>query len=810
MKYLIFLSFITVFTAYGFGQTISISGNDTLCDCSNAASIFNQGTANFIDVTGGVDYSSNMNDTITFCPDGGASKIGVAFGINSGFTWDVDGSDSIYVYDGPNTSSPLMGVYNSVTNPNGFNDRASWENTSGCLTIVFISDGADEGTGWEGLVSCATPMQPYDVHMQAYINGEANGANDIIGDLIPNDSGYVDVCFGDSIMFVALPDFPYDPSVTGQGGYDQVNTYTTEWLFSDGMTTSTNDTVWFKPNSRNGFLVTLIISDTVGQVAGISSVVRVSTIPSFATCRALNDTICEGQATELFGGITPGDTVGVDPTQGSVALGGNFQEIFELPDGSGINYETEVLIASFPAGLTVQNSTDIVSLCINMEHSFIGDLEMQLICPNGQTADIFNSFDGFSELIPDGFEGGGDYIGGAYDNNTGNIGVCEEYCFSDISSAMQSWDLGYTTTNATGPSSGNMIIPGLYNPEEAFFPALQGCPINGSWTIRIRDNRGVDDGFICSWGIEFDAVLNPNHETYTPSIVSEFWSPDPTIITGSSDTAILVAPPIGTTGYVFNVEDSYGCAYDTIINVEALQGPSISGPLVGCIGPNAGVQFSNTFAPEGGVWSAPSELTNKFSPTFINQGFTSNTAGTFTVTFIDNLCNETLEQQVTFSPEPSANIVLESSPICRGDSMLLTVETSDPNNVIWNNDLTMTSASIYVSEAGIYTAEVTNQCGSAADNFELFLIDCKVPNVITPNGDGQNDKFFTNIAETYPDTEILIFNRWGGKVYKNENYDNSWNGVDNGGNKLSSGTYYYIISYDNDTKSEKGFITIME
>ena len=142
--------------------------------------------------------------------------------------------------------------------------------------------------------------------------------------------------------------------------------------------------------------------------------------------------------------------------------------------------------------------------------------------------------------------------------------------------------------------------------------------------------------------------------------------------------------------------------------------------------------------------------------------------------------------------------------------MLVTLETSDPNNVIWNNNPLLNTTTIAVTEGGFYTAEVTNQCGSASDVFELFIEDCVIPNVITPNGDGQNDVFYTNIAETYTDTHVTIYNRWGRKVYENTNYDNSWNGVNNGGGALAGGTYYYILTYNNGTKDEKGFITLIK
>ncbi len=812
MKKIILTGIMGVVGLLSFGQSTTIADNDTLCDCSNSSSIFNAGTPNFTDAQGSSNYAPNSNDTITFCPDAGASKISVAFATNIGYTWDIDASDTLYVYDGPNTSSPLIGAYNSATNPNGFNAQASWSNPSGCLTFVFISDGANEGTGWNAKIGCANPPQPYIIHMTGYINGQANGAGDNLSDLTPADTGYVDICLGDSVMFVASPEFPYDPTVTGTGGYDQINTHAIFWETSSGDTSS-NDTMWFKPLGQAGYLITLTVKDTFPQTQSIQSIVRVSTTPSFATCHALNDTICDGQATELIGGIIPGDTVGVDPTTGAVELGGTFATLTYLPDGSGQNYTTDIAISGFPTGLTIQNATDIQKICLSMEHSYLGDLEMKLTCPNGQSVDIFNAYIG-NGLFPGGFGGGSTYIGGAYDGNTGNVGVCEEYCFSELPAASPSWAVlaassGIPTVPASGPSTGSMITPGMYNPEESFLPALQNCPINGNWTITVRDNQGIDDGFICEWGIFFDATLNPNNETYTPVIVDEFWSPDPTILAGTNDTAVIVVPPLGTTGYVFNVTDNFGCHYDTTINVTVIPGPSISAPTSGCMGSD--VQFTNTYAPDGGQWSYSGPGNLNFSPntTFINPAVSVDVPGTYTLYFNDVQCNDTVSQQITFIPLPSINIPISSDTICRGDSLVVVAQSSDPNNVIWNTTPPQLGTTAVLSKDSTYTAVVTNQCGTDSDDFQLSIIDCKIPNVITPNGDGNNDFFFTNIAENYKDTHFTVFNRWGRKVYEKESYDNTWNGKNKGGKDLAEGTYFYILTYSGGDKIEKGFITIM-
>jgi gliding motility-associated-like protein len=72
--------------------------------------------------------------------------------------------------------------------------------------------------------------------------------------------------------------------------------------------------------------------------------------------------------------------------------------------------------------------------------------------------------------------------------------------------------------------------------------------------------------------------------------------------------------------------------------------------------------------------------------------------------------------------------------------------------------------------------------------FTMFFI----PNAITPNGDGYNDRWYIRDLERYPDNEVRIINRWGDEVFYQKPYDNNWQGTWKGEN-LPGATYYYII-----------------
>ena len=802
-------------------QDWTSSSPNGACGCSTD---FNNGAIqNFHDAGGAAAaYTANENESITFCPDATGSKVVVVFATNAGYVFDVDASDTVFVYDGPNNSSPLLATLNNVLTPNGLNVPASWANTSGCLTIDFVSDAAIEGAGWDANISCSNLAQPFTNHMVAYSFGESNGSGDNTNDIFPDDTGYVDVCLGDSVYFVATPYFPYEPggdsAALSGGGYMQSTNHTTTWEFSDGSIL-TGDSVLFVPPARNGYFVNMKVEDSYGIFNYLSSRVRVSTIPSFITCMAVEDTLCLGLTTELVGGVTVSDTVGVDPVTTNFPIGGVFGAQTYLPDGSGQNYTTDIPIAGFTPGGTLQNAGDIDKVCVKIEHSYLGDLEMMLTCPSGQSVNIFNSYTG-TGLFGAGFGGGGTFLGGAYDNNTGNIGVCEEYCFSMQPGASPSWAStwpGTPTSAATGPSPGNMITPGTYQPEQPFIPAMSGCPINGTWTITVRDNIGIDDGYICEWGIYFNDTLNPNTEYYTPLITNEFWYSDPSIIVDNDTTIVIQPSSTGTSSYTFEVEDNFGCSYDTSINVFVTPGPTMLGDVTIC---DDEFQYTGMTATNGGDWSyfGPGNLTFD-NASSLNPFIEVDEFGTYVLNFYDNYCEDTLSHELVFLAAPAV-AVNPFDTICVGNDALVAIlpPSLDGVSYLWydanGNNIGQGDSLLILSNTYIYgtydfIVEAANSCDTVTDNFQLITESCEIPNVITPNGDGNNDYFFTQFANNYSDVNLSIFNRWGRVVYKTTAYANEWNGINMKGKPLADGTYYYVITYNNSSQEVTGTVTVL-
>jgi gliding motility-associated-like protein len=794
MKKLLILLSVFIYSSVSFSQILVTDTDlDTLnpLDCA-----VNSGpSANFFDSgNNSANYGSNENEIITICPDyaGGTSKISITFGINTGLLFGVDASDTVFIYDGPNVSAPLLGAYNSSNAPTGFNQIASFNNPTGCLTIQFVSDGATEGIGWDANVTCVTIPQPFTPHMVGLLNG---AGSDIIN---PSDTGYADICFEDSILFTASGTYPYSSDITGVGYSQNAGNVTYEWTFSDG-TQVVGNTAWFKPPARSGYIVTLKIIDSFPQTQSIQSKVRVSTIPSFSGVINARDSICVGDTTTITGAVTNTDTAGVDPTSSNFQLGGTFAGLTYLPDGSGLNYTTTVNISGFLPAQTITAASDIQELSITMEHSYLGDLEMLLECPNGTQVNIFNSYN--PGIIPGGFGGGTTYLGDARDNNLGTPGIGWEYKWSTVNATWGDFPTefggGNTVTNTIAPIGQSMNPAGIYLPEQSFASFI-GCPINGNWTITVRDNLGVDDGYIFEWGILFDPNINPNNETYVPTIDTGYWQTGATILPGNpGDTFIVVTSSNpGTFPYTFTVEDNFGCSYDTTVNVYFLPGPQIQPDTIACA---SNYQVVGTSSYAGGTWAAsagPGTATFLPNNTVENPLINVNVNGTYTFTFADNQCGTDTSFNVYFADSVFVDLV--AVEFCIGDEATLGASSDVLEaSYIWNTGAI--NESIIITDSGDYFVQVTGLCNVASDTVTVTTRICDIfaPNVLTPNGDGANDFLIFDGLDKYPGSQLVVFNRWGNKIYENDNYKNDWSPTD-----ISDGTYFYILTPGGELEAE--------
>ena len=100
-------------------------------------------------------------------------------------------------------------------------------------------------------------------------------------------------------------------------------------------------------------------------------------------------------------------------------------------------------------------------------------------------------------------------------------------------------------------------------------------------------------------------------------------------------------------------------------------------------------------------------------------------------------------------------------------------------------------AFIIVDDPGTYWVIAENACGQTVDSVAVHSVnDIFIPNFVSANQDGYNDKFVIEGIGSHQKVNASIYNRWGDLIFSDDNYDGTW---PRDLVKLSSGTYYYIL-----------------
>jgi gliding motility-associated-like protein len=129
--------------------------------------------------------------------------------------------------------------------------------------------------------------------------------------------------------------------------------------------------------------------------------------------------------------------------------------------------------------------------------------------------------------------------------------------------------------------------------------------------------------------------------------------------------------------------------------------------------------------------------------------------------------------------------------------LLLDVTTPDATYVWQDNS---TNSIFNVTEPGNYWVFIDiNGCSGTSNvinvDFENCNCDVFIPNSFTPNEDLLNDRFQPILNCDVRYYSLIIFDRWGNKVFETNNPTESWDGI-NGGELLQNGIYPYVITYE--------------
>lgn len=124
-----------------------------------------------------------------------------------------------------------------------------------------------------------------------------------------------------------------------------------------------------------------------------------------------------------------------------------------------------------------------------------------------------------------------------------------------------------------------------------------------------------------------------------------------------------------------------------------------------------------------------------------------------------------------------------------------------------------TAAGTYIAKgAGHYSVAVSNRCGSWNAAINIREKSCRIyfPDAFTPNKDGRNDLFHILTEQHLISYHLLIYNRWGQKIFETTDYTRGWDGTWQGLQAVP-GSYVWYCEYVSpiENKNLKGTVILI-
>lgn len=734
-------------------------------------------------------YQDFENDTITFCPDNPGKKI--RFIIEE---FNLEIGDFITFYDGTSTnSSNSLGIYTqSVFGMDLYPTdtiQASSINSDGCITAVFISDGdTKSNTGWKIDISCIVPCQ------QIIASGSINGYQ--------SQDSIFKICKNNQICFEGYGIYP-DMGTSNQL-YDQNNnTSQIKWFISNDFGNYYTIPGIYNPSTGHKeacflfqdtgiYHVNLYIRDTLSEFECINqnfahNIIYVSEAPKISSA-TLIPSICLGDSNLLVANLnelTLHDNCDPDPTPMKL-----------IPDNQqidGLMYTEHKMQFKCYGNQVINAASDIESICIEIEHSAIGDLDMKLSCPNGNSVDL---------LVPNLSSGAN--LGTPILAGNG-IGTMASYCFTE--SASQTINQAATALPTT-----SQITSGFYLPETSFSNLL-GCPLNGDWKLVTKDIRTNDNGWVLLASINFNPSISFFSDTlHQISIVNQNWlanSSNPTLDYSSNtnflDSLIVLPNQIGTFNYQFQASDAFGCSLDTTFTFEVLDRKQADFTYNGltnyCEGTIA--TLIPQFTPgalgimgEAGVFSSiPVGLIINPSTGVIdiqssNPG--SYSVVNFVLTSGSNCIDEyVFPTSITIYPKPDP-VITAIGTDCNLDTLIVQAGLDDNpyTSYQWSNGSNNDTLFLYsdITDLTIDIVDIHSCIGSSSP-IDISLTDIQTPTTSLSNTQTycESDYKIVDDLATLGNGGNLVYNYKNGAIFELVNLSDT----------LQSGEYYISQSYPN-------------
>lgn len=935
MKKLILSLFVLLVTMVTMAQT-TISMNGTMDRTGCDFVVYDHGGLQG-------DYAANRNDMLTLHSNNSAAACVQITIIWSDF--DIHPTDTLYIYDGTTDADPLLGTLNNdmIVNLSGSNITftATVYNTSGALTVKFVSDADSNGTGFVMTTECVAPCQRVQVGIDSVLSSHYPTRDD-------DGFFYIDLCPYDTLHMVAYGIYPDNNFSYNQNDPTAIFTWDFGIETLDSLGGSAID-YYFTPG--RGYDVSIMIEDSAGCKSTMPAIFRVRTSQNPIRSLSPLPEICAGQELYISTGYDMLSTVQVDTVGSEQITTLKVSDTIFLPDGvdcgNGCLYQSPVTFTAFAPSATIQSPDDILYVRAKMEHSFVGDIFIGLYCPSGNVAKILRrSGSGSatcSNFIPQpwGWVGTGTtsaHLGIPIDASSSacqedGLGQAWNYCWSNNTNPAYGYQYApgngyiYETANIHNNSCDSTNVANMtqvYHPEDPF-STLIGCPMNGTWALTVIDGWSSDNGYITEWEMALDPSLLPQDWSYKVLVDSTY------LIGPGAGGSYIVPDTAGVLNYIVRVVDEFGCIYDTtaVLHVTPAPKPDLGPDFNICHGdmvtlsadynePNTVYRWNTGDETEEilvlseddymlyvatsnangtltcygadtihvGIFESPQlsfdisdtsgcsplsiRLNNHSTPVnsefqwyilrqdgsvaysslLQNPTFSIDEPGIFSVILkavTPDGCIDSLEKWnyfevnaqpiAEFQADPEISLISENNGLVNFTNFADPSFLLDPNaSFYWDfadgerDTVTFSPQHIY-SEWGDYdvTLHIATGAGCFSEITHTVTIeqDLIFPNVITPNDDGKNDFFAignlsTNVnledPDGYRNNKLLIYDRWGKKVYEAHNYDTYMNNgeVHKGtqffdGSNLVDGVYYYSFYYKGKAKTVNynGSITII-
>jgi len=271
--------------------------------------------------------------------------------------------------------------------------------------------------------------------------------------------------------------------------------------------------------------------------------------------------------------------------------------------------------------------------------------------------------------------------------------------------------------------------------------------------------------------------------------------------------------------YVIEVSDSSGCVSTDSMYITYSDGINVSflpDVFNGC--EPLEVNFQDLSQPNITKWNW--DFGDGGTATISNPSHTYN-AGKYTIKLavesangcqgeyeIANLIEAYPKPKAWFEPQPLVTTIDNATinfinQTTNGDSWLWdfgdnSTETSENPSHLYQNEGVFSVWLVATSDKGCID--------SVMREVRVIVDEIEIPNIITPNGDGVNDKFVIKNIERVESSTLRIYNRWGTKIYEASPYKNDWDGEG-----APDGVYYYELDYKTYFREDKanGTVTIL-